>query len=150
MNQTAIIKMNMDNYKKFHSIQLALDATKEDIETIKKSKLNSQNNYRLKKYDDIELKNEIVDDIKNSNNELFQIEKNELVNSNNNYNVLEANMSKSIKNNLKKNLFNQNEENNIINGNNDFEDKEIIEEKNNKNKTSLDDFENLDSLPLID
>ena len=52
LNQTAVIKMNMDNYKKFHSIQLALDATKEDIETIKKSKLKSQMNYGLKKYID--------------------------------------------------------------------------------------------------
>ena len=82
LNQTAIIKMNMDNYKKFHSIQLALDATKEDIEIIKKSKLNSQNNYGLKKYIDknsvlnslplLEKKNKFLFNNKNKKSFLFK------------------------------------------------------------------------------
>lgn len=82
LNQTAVIKMNMDNYKKFHSIQLALDATKEDIETIKKSKLNSQNNYGLKKYIDknsvlnslplLERKNKFLFNNKNKKSFLFK------------------------------------------------------------------------------
>ena len=39
MNQTAIVKMNFDNYKKYHNIKLALDATKEEIEKMHMSNI---------------------------------------------------------------------------------------------------------------
>ena len=51
MNQTAIVKMNFDNYKKYHNIQLALDKTKEEVEQMKSNNLQHSNlNYRFKKY----------------------------------------------------------------------------------------------------
>ena len=39
MNQTAIVKMNFDNYKKYYNIKLALDATKEEIEKMHMSNI---------------------------------------------------------------------------------------------------------------
>ena len=51
MNQTAIVKMNFDNYKKYHNIKLALDATKEEIEKMQMSNILKSNvDYRLNKY----------------------------------------------------------------------------------------------------
>lgn len=48
MNHTTLVKMNMDNYKKYHNIQLAFDATKDQIEQIQKSKIiKPSNSYRL-------------------------------------------------------------------------------------------------------
>ena len=48
MNHTTLVKMNMDNYKKYHNIQLAYDATKDQIEQIQKSKIiKPSNSYRL-------------------------------------------------------------------------------------------------------
>ena len=35
MNQTTIIQLNMDNYKKYHNLKLALEATKENIKELK-------------------------------------------------------------------------------------------------------------------
>ena len=51
MNQTAIVKMNFDNYKKYHNIKLALDATKEEIEKMHMSNILKPNvDYKLNKY----------------------------------------------------------------------------------------------------
>ena len=51
MNQTTVIKLNFDNYKKYHNIQLALDKTKEEVEQMKSNNLQHSNlNYRFKKY----------------------------------------------------------------------------------------------------
>ena len=51
MNQTAILNMNFDNYKKFHNIKLALEATKEKVENMKLSNnMNPNINYRLNKF----------------------------------------------------------------------------------------------------
>ena len=40
MNKTMIVNMNIDNYKKFHNINLALDATKDKIDKMQISDIN--------------------------------------------------------------------------------------------------------------
>ena len=49
MNRSTIIQLNMDNYKKYHNLQLALEATKENIKKMKKSGISSSNDNRKKK-----------------------------------------------------------------------------------------------------
>ena len=49
MNQTTIIQLNMDNYKKYHNLKLALEATKENIKELKTNLVpKSDGNYELK------------------------------------------------------------------------------------------------------
>ena len=49
MNQTTIIQLNMDNYKKYHNLKLALEATKENIKELKTNLVPKSNgNYELK------------------------------------------------------------------------------------------------------
>ena len=43
MNQSAIIQLNMNNYNKYHNIELALDATKEELDKIQMNKFLNQN-----------------------------------------------------------------------------------------------------------
>ena len=53
MNQSAIIQLNMNNYNKYHNIELALDATKEELDKMQMNKFLNQNpsiNYRLKNF----------------------------------------------------------------------------------------------------
>ena len=49
LNRSTIIKLNMDNYKKYHNLELALEATKENIKKMKKSGISSSNDNRKKK-----------------------------------------------------------------------------------------------------
>ena len=49
LNCSTIIQLNMDNYKKYHNLQLALEATKENIKKMKKSGISSSNDNRKKK-----------------------------------------------------------------------------------------------------
>ena len=49
LNRSTIIQLNMDNYKKYHNLKLALEATKENIKKMKKSGISSSNDNRKKK-----------------------------------------------------------------------------------------------------
>ena len=49
LNCSTIIQLNMDNYKKYHNLELALEATKENIKKMKKSGISSSNDNRKKK-----------------------------------------------------------------------------------------------------
>ena len=51
MNNTHIVKMNINNYKKYHNIELALEATKEQLEKMAMNQMiKHNNNYRLSKF----------------------------------------------------------------------------------------------------
>ena len=49
LNCSTIIQLNMDNYKKYHNLKVALEATKENIKKMKKSGISSSNDNRKKK-----------------------------------------------------------------------------------------------------
>ena len=53
MNQSAIIQLNMNNYNKYHNIELSLDATKEELNKMHMNEFLNPNpsiNNRLKNY----------------------------------------------------------------------------------------------------
>ena len=49
MNRSLIIQMNIDNYKKYHNLQLALEATKESINKMKTNDVSNSNDNNTKK-----------------------------------------------------------------------------------------------------
>ena len=49
MNRSSIIQMNMNNYKKYHNIQLALEATKESINKMKTNDISNSIDNKIKK-----------------------------------------------------------------------------------------------------
>ena len=49
MNNSSIIKMNMDNYKKYHNLQLALEATKDSVNKMKTNDISNSNDYKITK-----------------------------------------------------------------------------------------------------
>ena len=49
MNNSSIIKMNLDNYKKYHNLQLALEATKDSVNKMKTNNISNSNDYKITK-----------------------------------------------------------------------------------------------------
>ena len=48
MNRSSIIQMNMDNFKKYHNLQIALEATKESINKMKTNDVSNSNDNNKK------------------------------------------------------------------------------------------------------
>lgn len=48
MNKSSIIQMNMDNFKKYHNLQIALEATKESINKMKTNDVSNSNDNNKK------------------------------------------------------------------------------------------------------
>ena len=93
----------------------------------------------------MEISNQSIDNIKKENSEIFQVEINELINSENQNNKIN---NKSTNINLSNNSVNENNKKSDINDNNNYEKNSLKEDDKNKNSNDI--LQNLDDLPLID
>lgn len=174
MNQINYNSKNMDEYYKMNQYNIDIESqnkirgdfnTNNNFENsnsneeypIEENKNYNNKDESLNNGINLETKNENVDEQNNENNDgLFQIEVNELVNSDNNY-INNSNNEEELE--PKNNTMNNNEYNqeNGIKINNDINNikKDSLEnndfpENNNKIKNSFNNLDNLDDYPLID
>ena len=114
-------------------------------------KLNNENNKSFnnnKNYNEDKICQKFYDG-ENVNDDIYKIEVNELINSENF--IIDNNNSDKLKSRNKNNnkyVLNNNEQNKDINGNDIFGEKSL--EKKDKSKDSFDNLDNLDDFPLID